>query len=124
MINDTVKNGYSSPTPVRASAPAASISTAEPTAAVDAQQAAAQPAVPAQPDKKQLQEAVSKLNDYVQNIRRNLSFSVEEATGRTVIRVYDSETDELIRQIPSEETLRLAEQIETQASSLLIEERA
>jgi len=58
--------------------------------------------------------AVSKLNDHVQNLRRNLAFSIDDTTGQTIIRVYDSETNELIREIPSEETLRIAANIEAQ----------
>ena len=75
-------------------------------------------------EKRMLQEAVDKLNDFVQNIRRTLSFTIEESTGNTVIRVYDSETEELIRQIPPEETLKLAEAIEEQTANLFIKERA
>lgn len=56
----------------------------------------------------QLKEAVSRINDYVQSIERDLSFSQDEATGRTVIRVVDSGSGELVRQIPSEEVLALA----------------
>ena len=67
---------------------------------------------------------VSRLNDYVQNIQRTLSFSVSEDTGRTVIKVYDSETDELIRQIPPEDTIKLAAAIEEQVSSLLFKGQA
>jgi len=55
-----------------------------------------------EPEPQALQTAVSKLNDYVQNIQRTLSFTVEENTGITVVQVYDSETEELIRQIPAE----------------------
>ncbi|MFT3930422.1 MAG: flagellar protein FlaG [Spongiibacteraceae bacterium] len=126
MINDVVKNGYPPPAPVRTTAPAPSSLATDSSATtakdepVAAESATAQNA---QPDAKQLREAVSKLNDYVQNIRRNLSFSVEETTGRTVVKVYDAETDELIRQIPSEETLRLAAAIEERNSSLFIQER-
>ena len=72
----------------------------------------------------ELQSAVSKLNDYVQNIQRTLSFSVEERTGKTVVQVYDSETEELIRQIPAEETIKLAAKIEAYTANLLIKEQA
>ncbi len=65
-------------------------------------------------DQDNIKAAISQLNDYVQNIRRTLSFSLDESTGRTVIRVYDSETKELIREIPPEETLRLAAHLEVQ----------
>jgi flagellar protein FlaG len=122
MINESVKNGYSSVSPVRENVPAV-LPVTGPTslAASDtvAESAKAQTPVPADMGK-----AVSKLNDHVQNLRRTLSFSIEESTGRTVIKVYDAETEELIRQIPPEETIRLAEVIEDQNASLFIEERA
>ena len=71
-----------------------------------------------------LEQAVSKLNDYVQSYQRKLSFSVSAETGRTIIKVYDAETDELIRQIPPEETIKLAESIDSKVSSLFVQERA
>lgn len=52
-----------------------------------------------------LDEVVEQLNDYVQQIQRDLSFSVDEASGKTVVTVLDSGTKEVIRQIPSEEVL-------------------
>lgn len=76
------------------------------------------------PNSKELATAVSKLNDFVQNIQRTLSFSVEEDTGITVVKVFDSETEELIRQIPAEETIKLAASIEGQIASLFLQEQA
>lgn len=60
----------------------------------------------------EMQSAVSKLNDYIQIVRRNLQFSVDEDTGRTVVKVMDVETEEVIRQVPSEEALKLAKHLE------------
>ncbi len=71
-------------------------------------------------EKTELEGAVKQLNDYVQNIKRTLSFEIEESTGNTVISVYDAETAELIRQIPPEETLNLARMLEGQPMSLFI----
>jgi flagellar protein FlaG len=121
MINDIVKSGSPTPTPVRASAPVEAVETP---ANLPRPDAAADKAVAEEPRPEQLQAAVSKLNDYVQNIRRTLSFSIEESTGRTVIKVYDAETEELIRQIPPEETMKLAERISEQIRSLFVQERA
>lgn len=59
-------------------------------------------------DLTELQEAVTQINDYVQTIQRDLSFSMDDKSGRTVISVIDSGSGELIRQIPSEEVLALA----------------
>lgn len=75
------------------------------------------------PEQAVVQAAVTKLNDYVQNIRRTLSFNFDERTGHTVIQVYDSETEELIREIPPEETIKLAASIEASVSTSLIQER-
>ncbi len=62
----------------------------------------------------ELEITVNNINDFVQNIQRSIHFSVSETSGRTIIEVYDSETDELIRQIPSEEVQRISEAIADQ----------
>jgi flagellar protein FlaG len=55
-----------------------------------------------------MQQAVSRLASYVQAIRRDLQFSVDERSGKAVVRVVDSETGETIRQIPPEEVLAIS----------------
>lgn len=55
-----------------------------------------------------LEEAVSNLNDYVQQQERNLQFSVDEVTGRSIVKVVDAQTEEVIRQFPPEEVLNMA----------------
>jgi flagellar protein FlaG len=59
----------------------------------------------------QVSQAVSDLNEYVQTVGRDLQFSIDEASGRTVIKVLDSESKDMIRQIPAEEVLVLARQL-------------
>jgi flagellar protein FlaG len=56
-------------------------------------------------------KAIQNLNDYTQNTQRQLHFNVDEETGRTIIKVVDTETDEVIRQIPSEEIMVLARNV-------------
>ena len=58
-----------------------------------------------------LNQAVSELNKYVQNVHRDLLFSVDQDSGNTVIKVIDSESKETIRQIPAEEVLQVAKSI-------------
>jgi flagellar protein FlaG len=58
--------------------------------------------------KSELRQAVSEINSYVQKVQRDLSFSMDEASGRTIIKVIDSESGKLVRQIPNEEVLALA----------------
>ncbi|WP_372966191.1 flagellar protein FlaG [Marinobacter sp.] len=60
----------------------------------------------------ELGNAVTRLNDYVQNIRRDLQFEVDMERGETIVRVVDNETQEVIRQIPDEVALRLAENLQ------------
>jgi flagellar protein FlaG len=55
-----------------------------------------------------LEKAVSQMAAYVQNTQRDMNFSVDEVTGRVVVKVIDSNSDEVIRQIPSEEMLAIA----------------
>ena len=64
-----------------------------------------------EPNQPELDYAVSRLNEYIQNSRRDLYFSVDEGSGRVVVKVIDSETREVIRQIPSEEVIALAQDL-------------
>lgn len=57
------------------------------------------------------QEVVEQLNNHAQAVNRDLHFSVDDDSGKTVIKVINSATAELVRQIPSEEVLRLSETI-------------
>ena len=56
----------------------------------------------------EIRDAVTRINKIVQNIQRDISFNMDEDSGRTIIRVIDSGSGELIRQIPSEEVLAIA----------------
>jgi len=67
----------------------------------------------------EISEAVSRLNDHVQNISRDLEFTVDKELNRTIITVYDAETEEVIRQIPPEEVLSLARYLEAEGSVIM-----
>ncbi|OZB06391.1 MAG: flagellar biosynthesis protein FlaG, partial [Marinobacter sp. 34-60-7] len=62
--------------------------------------------------REELDEAVSQLNDFVQNVQRDLQFEVDNELGQTIVRVVDQSTQEVIRQIPDEVALRLAENLQ------------
>lgn len=79
-----------------------------------------QPVVETQVDRETLEANVSKINDFVQNVQRSIHFSVAENSGRTIIEVYDKNTDELIRTIPSEEVQRISDAIAEQLSDGLL----
>lgn len=66
---------------------------------------------PRQPEKAapaEVRQAVSDLNSYVQVLERDIVFTVDAGSGRSIIRVVDAETGELIRQIPPEEVVAVS----------------
>jgi flagellar protein FlaG len=71
------------------------------------------------PSDAELTAAVASLQDHVQNIQRDLQFSVDDETGTTVIKVIDPETEEVIRQIPPEEVIEISRSLEEVAGILL-----
>jgi len=68
-------------------------------------------------------EAVERIRTQVQVLQRDLNFSVDDSTGQVVIRVLDGDSGKVVRQIPSEDILRLAERLD-EMRSLLFEARA
>ena len=62
-------------------------------------------------DKEAIEEKVSELNSFVQNIQRGIQFSVDEDSGHSVITVTDRETGDVIRTFPSEEMLAISAQL-------------
>jgi len=59
-----------------------------------------------------LDEAVKKVSDFLSAQNRDLLFNIDEQTQRTVVTVKESSSGEVIRQIPSEEVLKLADRIQ------------
>jgi flagellar protein FlaG len=79
------------------------------------------PPGPAKPAVPSLEAVAQRLETYMKSVSRSLEFRVDAGSGRTVISVRDSDTGELIRQIPSEEVLRLAQMAEDQTVVLVNE---
>lgn len=57
---------------------------------------------------KALEEAVDTANEFVQTVQRDLHFSIDNETERTVVKVVESSSGDIIRQIPNETFLELA----------------
>jgi len=66
----------------------------------------------------ELKQAVGQLNDYVQNMLRDLKFSLDKESGITVVKVIDTKSEKVIRQIPSEEAIKLARSLTEQKNSM------
>lgn len=73
--------------------------------------------------REQIEDAVASIQDFVQSVRRSINFSVEETSGRVVVKVTDAGSGDVIRQIPSEEALQLAENL-SEVRSLLFKAEA
>lgn len=56
-----------------------------------------------------VEAAVAQMNEYIQSTQRDLHFSYDRAAGETVVKVLDRTTQEVIRQIPDESFLKLAQ---------------
>ncbi|MCG6574571.1 flagellar protein FlaG [Pseudomonas sp. AF32] len=70
-----------------------------------------------------LKKAVQEIEKFVQSVKRNLEFSIDEPSGKIVVKVIASDSGEVIRQIPNEEVLKLADSL-NDANSLLFSAEA
>lgn len=77
----------------------------------------------AQAEQEKLKMAVQEIEKFVQSVKRNLEFSIDEPSGQVVVKVIASDSGEVVRQIPNEEVLKLANSLNN-ASSLLFSAKA
>ncbi|NWL21822.1 flagellar protein FlaG [Pseudomonas umsongensis] len=75
-----------------------------------------------EPKREELEQAVTDIREFVQAGQRQLDFSIDDSTGRVVVKVIATESGDVIRQIPSETALKLAQSL-SQASSLLFDDK-
>jgi len=78
-------------------------------------------------DKEEIKGIVKGIADALQDVLNKLNerivFSIHEETGQVVVKVVDSETNKVIRQIPPEELLKLREKLD-ELIGILFEARA
>ena len=77
----------------------------------------------AQASKEVMAVAAQQIQGYLRDSGRNLNVTVDEATGFYVARVVNPETGEVVRSLPSDETLRIARNID-QMRGMLVNQRA
>ena len=77
-----------------------------------------------QPSAEELKSAVAAINKAMQQSNQALEFSVDTDTHRTVVKMVDTSTGELIRQFPSEETLAISRGIDQFQRGLLLKQKA
>lgn len=59
----------------------------------------------------ELDEAIEVVADFLNITSRSVNFQLHDESEKTVIKVYDNDTQELIKQFPSEEVLEIAKRI-------------
>jgi flagellar protein FlaG len=75
------------------------------------------------PDPAELKQAMEAANTALRQISTDLEFSLDPSTGKTVVRVIDNSTQQVIRQFPSEEMLAIARAID-RFQGLLLRQKA
>jgi flagellar protein FlaG len=111
------------PVTVKATKPTAGDSSQRKTDSPKPSPAVEVPRVAIQPTVRTIEQTTAaiaaQIESYLRSTGRSLQFSTDSSSGRTVISVRDATTGELIRQIPSEEALRLAQALGSQPNSLI-----
>lgn len=70
---------------------------------------------------KLIEAAVARLKDYTDNMERELNFEIHQESGETVIKVFNANSGDLVRQMPSLEALKLAEMADSKDSGGLLD---
>ncbi|KTC19237.1 flagellar biosynthesis protein FlaG [Pseudomonas marginalis ICMP 9505] len=76
-----------------------------------------------EPARADLEKAVTDMREFVQANQRQLDFSIDDSTHQVVVKVIATDSGEVIRQIPSETALKLAQNLAS-ASHMLFDEQA
>lgn len=69
-----------------------------------------------------LDKVIQQINENEQVVQRELNFSIDKDSGKTVIKIMDLATKEVIRQIPNEEALSFARKLNEGADLNLFSE--
>ena len=74
------------------------------------------------PSRDALLQAIDEVQKVITPVAQNLRFSIDQDTGETVVKVVDAQTDQVIRQMPSEEVLAMSKAID-KLKGLLIKQQ-
>nr|WP_319494922.1 flagellar protein FlaG [uncultured Desulfobacter sp.] len=59
-----------------------------------------------------VEEMVEALENFANTVQTRLNFSIDDGTEDVVVKIMDKETDEVIKQFPAEEILKLREKMQ------------
>lgn len=74
---------------------------------------------PEPPKESEVMRAVEMLANHARNLGRELQFEIDSDSGKTLIKVIDPETEEVVRQIPSEEAVARARSLDADDMNLI-----
>lgn len=77
----------------------------------------------AQPTREVIAKAAEQMQNFVQSMGRDLSFSVDQTTGFHVVTVINPTTGEVVRQLPGPEVLKIAQSM-AQLKNALVSQKA
>ncbi|RMO93195.1 Flagellar protein FlaG protein [Pseudomonas syringae pv. philadelphi] len=75
------------------------------------------------PDDAKVKAAAEDIQKFFHTVNRNLEFSIDEDSGKVIVKVIASDSGEVVRQIPNAEILKLADSL-SDANSLLFRAKA
>jgi flagellar protein FlaG len=68
-----------------------------------------------------IESVTRQIDSFLRSINKSVQFRVDQATGEMIVTIRDDETGDVIRQVPGEDALRIAQRIEDQLSAMLDE---
>ncbi|WP_163035346.1 flagellar protein FlaG, partial [Pseudomonas viridiflava] len=74
-------------------------------------------------DDAKVKAAAEDIQKFFHTVKRNLEFSIDEESGKVIVKVIASDSGEIVRQIPNAEILKLADSL-SDANSLLFRAKA
>ena len=66
-----------------------------------------------------IESVTRQIDSFLRSINKSVQFRVDQVTGQMVVTIRDDETGEVIRQVPGEDALRIAQRIEASLSTML-----
>ena len=71
----------------------------------------------------QLLQLADELNEHIHILNTKISFLIDDNTGHTVIRISDRATDEVLREVPTQEMLKLAAKL-SEVIGIILDKKA
>ena len=68
-----------------------------------------------------IESVTRQIDSFLRSMNKSLQFRVDESSGRMIVSICDSETGKVIQQVPGEDTLRIAQSLESRLSGMVDE---